>query len=145
MVRDPMSGAFAIAGDDRLYVAPAGIDVGFYNGRMVQMHLDERGRVIDLTAVTRSGDVPLPRVCSYNGQSYSESVAVCQSGTQFQCERGVWRNIGTPCDADTSMGPSPRECVVGDASVASGSSICRRGTTFRCRDGQWVSVGTACS
>jgi len=146
MVRDPMTRAFAIAGDDRLYIAPPNIDVRFYDGRMVRVRLDEQGQVIDLSGMTRSGDAPVPSACSYDGQRYADGMSVCQSGTQFECDRGLWRNVGTACDADdSSLAPSPRECVVGDASMASGSSICRSGTTFRCRDGQWVNVGTACS
>ena len=146
VVRDPVQRAFTIAGDNRLYVAPASLDVGLYDRRLVEVRLDEQGRVIDLSPVTRSGDAPVTSVCSYNGQTYRDGVSLCQSGTQFLCERGLWRNIGTACVAPgSSLAPSPRECIIGDASVSSGSSICRRGTTFRCRDGEWMNIGTACS
>jgi hypothetical protein len=145
---DPVTRTFTIAGDNRVYIAPSSFDIRPYAGRMVEVRLDERGQVMDIDFAPRfGGDAPMPTGnCSYNGQGFSDGAPLCQSGTQYRCERGMWRSLGTACVADgrTSL-RSLRTCVFGDASVANGSTICRDGRVSRCADGEWVYVGTACS
>jgi hypothetical protein len=156
IVRDPVLRTFAFPGDSQTYVAPSWVDIRPYSGRMVQAQLDEQGRVTGLELAEHASGVSSMMSCAYDGRSYSDGAALCQSGIQYVCEYGQWRNLGRACKAsDTNVsdrihGAQParfesRSCVVGGASVANGSSICRSGTTFRCIDGEWVNVSAACS
>ena len=147
VVRDPVARMFSFASDDRIYTAPAGVDIRPYSGHMVEVRLDEQGQVAAVAFAKHSRAVPpVGATCVFNSQSYSDGTEVCQSGMQYRCDEGVWTGLGTTCAAgDTMNAPSVRGCIIGGASVASGSSICRSGTTFRCADGNWVNVGTACS
>jgi hypothetical protein len=146
LVRDRALRTFSIAGDDRIYLAPAGSDVGLYAGRMVEVRLDEQGQVATVELASRSVRAPVVSSCSSSGLSYADGTSLCQSGVKFVCEQGQWRNLGTACaSADAMLPASPHTCMVGSATVAAGSSICRAGTTFRCTDGEWVKVGRACS
>jgi hypothetical protein len=156
-VRDPLARSFSFAGGDRVYTAPANIEIGPYAGRYAEVRLDPSGRVTELKLIPEpQGYVPaapapvvlapapgvVTPLCNFGGLNYSDGVTVCQSGTQFRCEHNAWRNLGTAC---TELAPPPeRTCMFGDATVASGSSICRQGTTFRCADGTWVSTQLAC-
>ena len=136
---------FTIAGDNRVYDAPSGIDIGPYAGHMVEVRVDDRGEVMDIGPAARSR-APLALACPYNGQGYSDGALLCRSGTQYRCEAGAWRSLGFACPSnDTTASGWARTCLVGDATVANGSRICRNGTTFRCADGEWVNIGTACS
>jgi hypothetical protein len=154
---DPAARRFTFATDNQVYVAPAGIEITAYAGKMVEAKLDEDGRVTELRLVGPGPQTyyPVPASvgsCMYYGQTYSAGSAVCQSGTQYRCDGSQWQSLGVTCqradarDArDTSVPPrAPRSCVVGDATVASGSGICRSGTTYRCDDGAWINVQTAC-
>jgi hypothetical protein len=145
VVRDPLMRTFAIAGDDRVYVAPARVEVSAYAGRMVRVRLDETGRVMAIDSGARAGLAPIAAACSYNGRGYSDGASLCQSGIRFRCQSGAWRNAGSTCAADAPMASPRAFCTVGDAHVANGSSICRAGATFRCTDGEWVNLGKACS
>ncbi len=143
VVRDPIAHTFSFASDDRIYIAPSGIDIRPYGGHMVEVRLDEQGQVADIEFAKHALGVPsVGYTCVFNGQSYADGTAVCQSGTTYRCEAGVWRGLNRLCAADA---PTARSCIIGGASVADGSSICRSGTTFRCADGNWVNVGSACS
>jgi len=55
VTQDPALRSFAIAGDDRRFVAPARYDLGQYAGRIVEVRIDDHGQVrsIDLTAKQR--------------------------------------------------------------------------------------------
>jgi hypothetical protein len=155
-VTDAATGSFTFAGDSQAYVAPNTIDIAPYNGRFVEVKLDENGRVAEIRPVdsvvppqTQSWNPPASvGSCMYQGEPYSSGASICQSGTQYRCDGSQWRSLATACDAgarDASLPPrSPRSCVVGDATVANGSGICRSGTTFRCDDGTWISLQTAC-
>jgi hypothetical protein len=145
-VTDPWTRTFAIAGDDRMYVAPPGVDIQPYAGRMVELRLGERGQVthIDLAAPSVAA-LPVTSTCSYNGHGYSDGASLCQSGAQYRCDRGTWRSLGLTCGSDTTTFLPVRTCLFGGASMANGSSICRGGSTLRCVDGEWVNVGTECS
>ncbi len=146
VLSDPAMRTFTFAGDSRVYRAPAGIDIGLYAGRRVEVRVDDQGRVMDLSPIGSPASTPLASTCSYDGQGYSDGASLCQSGTQYRCERGTWYGLGSPCVADgTTLSRSLHTCQVGDATVANGSMICRSGTTFRCADGAWLNVGTACS
>ncbi|HYD48987.1 MAG TPA: hypothetical protein VEB21_11595 [Terriglobales bacterium] len=146
---------FSIAGDSRSYRAPAHLELSRYANQMVQVRLDERGHVTELNfagPAVRAADAPVisDSVCRYNGQTYSDGAPICQSGTQFRCERGEWRNLGLACAEprsalDPGMAHRSRSCMFGGASVASGSSICRNGTTLRCADGEWININVPCS
>ena len=52
-------------------------------------------------AGTFSGDVPIGpglRNCLYNGRNFMSGSSLCQTGVQFTCEDGRWRNMGFGCD-----------------------------------------------
>jgi hypothetical protein len=161
-VIDAPARQFTFAGDDRVYAAPPSIDVTPYAGKLVEITLDENGRVTELRLLASpqasslppayvppvDGVVPAP-ACSYRGQVYSAGAAVCQSGTTYRCDGSQWHSLGVACQVSDArpinLPPrAPRSCLVGDATVASGSGICRSGTTFRCDDGTWIDVRTAC-
>lgn len=160
MVTDPTLRRFTFAGDDQVYVAPSGIDITAYAGKIVEAKVDETGRVTDLRLIGSGPQsyYPPPAAgyppaavgsCMYYGQTYSAGSAVCQSGTQYRCDGSQWQSLGVNCQTadarDTTIPPRlPRSCVVGDATVASSSSVCRQGTTYRCDDGAWISLQTAC-
>ena len=61
LLRDPMTHQFGIAGDSRTFVAPKGMDIRQYAGRLVEMRLDEQGQVMTINLIARSGDAPMPR------------------------------------------------------------------------------------
>ena len=44
---------FTIAGDNKLYIAPSGIDVRLYAGQLVEVRLDQEGRVKNITLASR--------------------------------------------------------------------------------------------
>jgi hypothetical protein len=142
-VRDTQT--FTLAGADRVYVAPSSMDVRPYGGRLVEVRLDDAGRVTDLKLVSDPQSAlqpPIPGAsCVYGGQGYSDGATVCQGGTQFRCENNSWRNLGGVCGAPP---PEPRSCMFGGATVANGSAICKEGATLRCSDGTWVSTQIAC-
>ena len=154
VVTDAMNRRFSMAGEDQTYVAPPGVDLDSYAGRIVEVRIDESGHVTDIHPVAAapqgSYGAPVPsNSCSYRGQAYSAGAAVCQSGTQYRCDGSQWMSLGLPCQVsdarEVSEPPrSPRSCVVGDATVASGSGICREGTTLRCDDGAWINTRIAC-
>lgn len=144
--RDSMGGrAFSIAGYDAVYTAPVGIDISPYAGRDVRVTFDEDGRLTDIAATDR---VAAPRPtsgCPYRALVYENGARRCEGGTEFLCEAGAWRNLGTLCATRTSESSRPRTCLFHDATVAAGSSMCRQGVTYTCADGVWVNVGTPCS
>ena len=145
MVNDVLTRTFSLAGDDRIYRAPAAIDIRPYAGRIVNVRLDEQGRVTGIDATAQPDGATLASPCTYGGRSYAEGASVCESGTQYRCESGTWRSFGPTCASDgATLPPWPQDCLLDDARVASGSSICRDGTTFRCVDGHWMNVRTAC-
>lgn len=154
-VADPATRTFTFASDTQVYTAPPSIDIAAYNGKMVEIKLDEHGQVTDFKLVGPApqgayGVPPIAGSCMYQGQTYSAGAAVCQSGTQYRCDGIRWQSLGSVCQAiSASDAPArpprePRSCTVGDATVAPGSSICRSGTTYRCDDGSWINVQTPC-
>ena len=162
-VTDPTMRTFTFASDPQVYTAPPSIDLAAYNGRMVEVNLDEHGQVTEfrllgpapqgaygVPPVVGYGAPPVTGSCMYQGETYSAGAAVCQSGTQYRCDGVKWQSLGSGCQAmsasDAPAGPprEPRSCTVGDATVAPSSSICRSGTTYRCDDGSWINVQTPC-
>ncbi len=146
VVRDPVLRTFTFAGDDRTYTAPPDLDVRPYGGHMVEVRLNEAGRVVDIGFAKRSDGNGVGSTCLFNGRSYSDGASVCQSGAQYRCESGSWRGLGTTCASEGAKAfGALRGCTIADATVASGSTVCRSGTTFRCSDGSWVNIGAPCS
>jgi hypothetical protein len=145
-VADAVDRTFTMAGDDRLYIGPAAMDIRPYGGRIVEVLLGSDGTVQSIEIAKAASRAPLTATCLYNGEGFSEGGSVCQSGTQYRCVSGAWRSLGSTCAwGGTTAARSSRTCIFYGATVASGSSICRNGTTFRCADGEWVNLGTACS
>jgi hypothetical protein len=141
-VRDPVAGSFTIAGEGRVYVAPAGIDIRPYAGRMVDVHLDENGRLVSVDLARNSAVVaPVPRTdtCMFDGRSYAYGDASCQSGLQYRCEYGAWRNLGVECPVI-----APQACNVGGVAYLEGATRCEAGARFACERGEWRSLGTPC-
>jgi hypothetical protein len=100
VLRDPFARTFAIAGDDRTYVAPREVDIGQYAGRLVEMRLDEHGGVKNIKLIPRSVDVPVSRSlqeCMVGGASVANGSSICRSGKTFRCADGKWVNLRTPC------------------------------------------------
>lgn len=95
--RNPATHTFTLAGDDRTYVAPKGIDVGSYVGRTVEVRLDEQGQVMNINLVARFGDVPMSRKCMFDGASVSSGSSICRDGRTLRCTDGEWVDAGTPC------------------------------------------------
>lgn len=141
-VGDAVNRTFTIAGDPKVYVAPSYMDIRPYNGRMVQVRLDDSGQVaaIDPVGLPAGPALSAPVTgCSYGGQNYSEGSAVCQAGSQYRCEQGAWRNLGTACG-----GTAGAPCESDGLDYADGSSRCVRNVSFLCENGQWRNVGTHC-
>lgn len=100
LVTDPALRTFMIAGDNRLYNAPAGIDIGSLAGRTVEVRFDEQGRVSNIDLATRSDGtvvLPAPHACSVGSATVASGSSVCRSGTTFRCRDGQWVNLGTAC------------------------------------------------
>lgn len=97
---DPIAGTFTLAGNPRQFTAPQGVDVRSYANQLVRVRLDEQGHVSKLTLAARptgqASAVPATS-CIYAGVGYSSGAPLCQSGTQYVCENGQWRNLGTAC------------------------------------------------
>jgi hypothetical protein len=97
---DPVAGTFKLDGDPRQFTAPQGVDVRAYANQLVRVRLDENGRVNKLTLATPPAghaDVVTAKDCIYAGAGYSSGAPLCQSGTQYVCENGEWRSLGTAC------------------------------------------------
>jgi hypothetical protein len=100
VLRDPVTRTFSIAGDNRTYVAPYRINIGQYAGQMVQMRIDEQGRIMDITSLARAADAPVLRSlseCRIGDASVATGSSICRSGRTFRCATGQWVNLGTPC------------------------------------------------
>jgi hypothetical protein len=69
--RAEVPGEFTLVGDDHAYVAPARIDVQRYDGRLVQVSLDDQGRVMSIEPATGSTATRSAANCSYEGKAYS--------------------------------------------------------------------------
>jgi hypothetical protein len=139
-VTDALTRSFSIVGDGRVYVAPPRIDLAHYAGRVVDVVTDEHGNVRDLYLVSRSGSAGAAGACSYGGQAYSEGSPLCDSGTQYRCEAGVWRRMGVPC---TTAGAGP--CYMDGIGYAHGTIRCKSGVEALCERGQWRNLSTACA
>jgi len=141
VVRDPAQRTFTFARDDRVYIAPAGVDLRRYADRNVEIRLDDQGQVTSLNLAALPAGAPAAAgPCSYRGQNYAEGAAVCQSGTQFRCEAAAWRDLGFACVA-----ANVEPCKVGEATYSHGAVRCERGTQFMCEWGQWRNLGTDCN
>jgi hypothetical protein len=100
VAQDPVNGTFGIAGDRRTYVAPPGIDIQAYAGRVVEIRLDEHGQVTEINPLTRAADAPLPRsgyACFYGDASFATGASICRRGTVLRCSDGAWVNQGAAC------------------------------------------------
>jgi len=100
-VRDPAKSTFTIPGDDHTYVAPRGVDIRTYDGHVVEMRVDEKGRVIKIDHIVRSADAPAPTSpskCFIGDASVTPGSSICRRGTTFRCADGEWAKTGTVCD-----------------------------------------------
>ena len=100
VLRDPVTRTFGIVGDARTYVAPRGIDAAQYAGRLVQVRLDEDGRVMNINLVARAADAPLsPPLgrCVFGDASIAAGASICRGGRMLRCTDGEWESVGTPC------------------------------------------------
>jgi hypothetical protein len=143
---DAARGTFAIAGAPQTYVAPRNIDVRRFAGQNVELFLDGQGQVLQIEF-----DRPAQIVaggCSYQGRSYGTGMSLCQTGTQYRCENGVWRSQGIACraagDAPAAIFPTARSCVYSGTSYSNGAARCLNGVRFVCADGQWQYVNRGC-
>jgi len=80
--------------------------------------------------------------CEYGGYGYSPGADICQSGTQFRCERGVWHSLGIACPEQRAQ--LVRTCDYSGGVYSSGAALCVRGSEYLCEDGLWRNMGTAC-
>jgi len=104
-LRDAVNRTFNLAGDSRVYVAPSRYDLRPYDGRWVQLRLDENGQLVDIVASNApapaaprapvAGDAP--RSCLYHDATMSAGSSICKDGTTYRCTDGMWVNLGTPC------------------------------------------------
>jgi len=78
--------------------------------------------------------------CTYNGVTYANGAAVCQSGSQYRCGDGEWQSMATKCKGD---GGDPT-CEYQGTAFSPGSTSCQAGTQYRCSDGTWTSLSVAC-
>ena len=85
IVNDPVTGTFSLAGADRVYIAPAATDIRPYAGRMVNVRLDERGRVMGIDAAAQAINATSP--CTYGGYSYTDGESVYDSGPIIAARR----------------------------------------------------------
>lgn len=131
--------SFTIAGDSRIFTGPQEVDVSRYAGRMVQLRLDEQGRVVELDVSARPGRAAVVTACSYNGQGFTEGASICQSGGQYRCEDGTWRSLGLAC----SVSSTP-PCDANGMTYADGTTRCARGTRYLCERGSWRDIGSDC-
>jgi hypothetical protein len=79
--------------------------------------------------------------CFYKGSMFSDGAAACQTGSQYRCDDGDWKALGTTCkDA-----PAPsKTCEYGGVSYSTGSASCQGGMQHRCEDGRWARLADSC-
>ena len=111
VVRDPIAGSFAFAGDSRVYVAPAGVAIAPYGGQWVEATLDGRGQVTDLALVPPPPPpasrplAPLPPPVAQGATpclvdtatTVASGSSVCRDGSVLRCDNGAWVRLGTAC------------------------------------------------
>lgn len=146
VVNNAASGAFTITGDGRPFLAPLGVDIRPYANQMVDVFLDEQGKVKSIDRAKSSmgpSDYPpavLPSTgCAYNGRSYGDGMMVCQVGARYRCDGGMWRSLAGPCAAS-----SEQPCLQDGVMHTPGSTRCYAGSQLVCDNGIWRDVGTAC-
>jgi hypothetical protein len=137
--RSGVPGEFTLVGDDHAYVAPARIDVQRYAGRLVQVSLDDRGRVMSVDLAKGAAAARAAANCTYQGRAYSEGASLCQAGARYRCEAGMWESLGMAC-----TNASAQPCDFRGASYAVGATRCTDGSRFVCEAGRWRGLGTAC-
>jgi hypothetical protein len=90
------------------------------------------------------------RGCEFAGVKFTSGAANCQAGTQYRCEDGSWKNLGTACTTTASGVPikvapvAGGSCTLEGTAVGNSSTICSSGTTLLCKQSEWVDLGTAC-
>lgn len=139
MPRAEVPGEFTLVGDDHAYVAPARIDVRRYAGSVVQVSLDDQGRVMSIEPAAGSAAARSAANCSYGGKTYSEGSSLCQAGARYRCESGMWDSLGMPC-----TNGSAQPCDFRGTSYAVGTTRCTEGAQFVCEAGQWRNLETDC-
>lgn len=81
-------------------------------------------------------------VCKYKDTTYSHASAVCQSGSQYRCDDGQWKGLGTACAEDLLV--AAKSCTLNGSVSSPGSASCQSGTEYRCDDGVWRNLVVAC-
>lgn len=103
VVRDAAAGTFAIAGVPDVYTAPAGLDVGPYDGKWVEATIAADGRAERVTLLADrpppAPPTPVPgaRTCAIADATVASGSSICRGGTTYRCDGGTWVNVGTPC------------------------------------------------
>jgi hypothetical protein len=149
---DATRGTFSIAGAPQTYLAPRHVDVRRYAGQPVELFLDQQGRVMQIgfAGPAGAGAQVATGGCSYNGRAYGGGMMLCQTGTQYRCENGAWRSLGTTCRVagDAPTGPAifgtNLACAYNGTSYSDGAARCENGVRFICDDGRWQYVNGGC-
>lgn len=100
LLRDPARRTFTLYGDDRMYVAPAGVDITRYADRMAEIRVSADGTVTRIEPMTRFGDAPqrsAVRECRFADATLASGASMCRQGTTVRCVDGTWINTGQPC------------------------------------------------
>ncbi len=99
LVRDPAARTVAIAGDDVIYTAPAAVDITQHAGRLVEIRVDDSGRVTGIGPAAHAVNSALQssRQCVLSDASIAHGLSICRHGTTFRCTDGEWVNTGAAC------------------------------------------------
>jgi len=113
IVRDPVARSFGLAGDNRVYIAPATVDIAPYGGKWVEVSLDAQSQVtgLKLVAAPPPGPVsaPIPAApmggvaasgaatCMVGNATVASGSTVCREGITHRCDSGTWVSLGTAC------------------------------------------------
>ena len=82
--------------------------------------------------------------CAYQGNDYLNGSDVCQMGTRYRCQHGVWQRESEPCSLHYALAQA--SCEYEGQVYAAGRVTCRVDIQQqqRCDGGQWQSIGTPC-
>ncbi|MEO8604430.1 MAG: hypothetical protein ABI629_17800 [bacterium] len=109
IVRDPVARSFALAGDTRVYIAPATIDIAPYGGQWVELSLTDQSQVAGLKLISAPpAPVSVPVVpaavsaggaatCLVGNSTVASGSTVCREGVTHRCDSGAWVSLGTAC------------------------------------------------
>jgi hypothetical protein len=110
--------------------------------------IETKAALLALSAVLIAGPAFGDADCKYKGTTYRHGSAVCQSGSQYRCQRGRWNRVGiTGVGIACTENPpvAAKDCAFNGNSNSPGSASCQSGTQYRCDDGAWMSLAVACT